>query len=147
MKKACLLCDRSLCRYKTGCIAVKGGKVLFEGWNETLPGEIYCQNGQCIREIENLSGGKDIDKVCSIHAEASVVAQAASKGVALKGAEIYVTTFPCLICSRLLAKAKIGKLFYMSDYMGGNHGRSFFEAVNIPVVQVDEKAVWKESSK
>lgn len=143
MKQACMLCDRSFCGYKTGCVAVLGGKVLFEGWNETLPGEIYCQNGFCIRQAENLAGGKDLDKVCSIHAEASVVAQAASKGVSLKGSDIYATTFPCLICSRLLAKTGIGRLFYMSSYMGGNKGKAFFDAVNISVIEITESEVWK----
>jgi dCMP deaminase len=146
MRRACLLCDRSHCGYKTGCVAVLGGKVLFDGWNETLPGEVYCQHGKCIRELEALSGGRDIDKVCSIHAEASVVAQAASQGVSLKGVDIYVTTFPCLICSRLLAKTGIGRLFYMSSYMGGDQGSSFFQAADIPVIKVKEEDVWKVGS-
>lgn len=145
MKRACLLCDKSFCGYKTGCVLVKGD-IVIEGWNETLPGEVYCQSGKCIREMENLSGGHDIDKVCSIHAEASVVAQAAEKGISIFGADVYVTTFPCLICSRLLAKARIGRLFYMSSYMGGNKGNSFFDAIKIPVVKIEESVVWMDQA-
>lgn len=145
MKKACLLCDRSKCGYKTGCVAIKNGKVLFKAWNESLSGEIFCQSGSCVREKENLKNGKNIDRVCSIHAEASIVAQAAQKGVSLAGCDLYATTFPCLICSRLLSKTKIGRLFYMSDYLGENLGRRLLKSNGVKIIQILEKDVWSES--
>ncbi|MBN1162419.1 hypothetical protein JXA34_01605 [Patescibacteria group bacterium] len=147
MHHAAQLCNNSKCGFKTGCIAVKDDKILIEGWNETLPGEIYCQNGVCIREKENLSGGKDIEKVCAIHAEASVVAQAASAGIPLKDCVIYVTLFPCIICSRLLSKVKIAELYYMNAYPGNNLGESFFKASNIPITQIKEKDIWEYDAK
>jgi len=143
MKKACLLCDRSKCGYKTGCVVVKGGKVIAEGWNATLPGEIYCQGGECIREKEKLHGGKDIDKVCSIHAEAYAVAECANKGISIAKTDVYVTTFPCVICSRLLAKCEIGHLFYMSDYTGGRAWESVLVKNGVKINQIKEEEVWK----
>lgn len=145
MQRACLLCDNSTCGYKTGCVLVKNGKVLAEGWNATLSGEVYCQNGQCIREKEHLHGGRDIDKVCSIHAEAYAVAECAKQGISVAGAEVYVTTFPCIICSRLLAKAGVSKVFYMSDYMGGRLGESILLKNGILVEKIPEEVVWKKS--
>jgi dCMP deaminase len=138
-----LLCDKSKCGYKTGCMIVKDGAVLAEGWNATLPGETYCQSGECVRKKENLYGGKDIDKVCSIHAEAYAVAECASKGIAIAGADVYVTTFPCTICARLLAKCGIGWLFYMCDYMGGKTGESVLVASGVKMSQIKEEDVWK----
>jgi len=138
------MCDKSLCGYKTGCIAVRGGKVLAKVWNETLAGETFCQNGVCVRETESLRSGKNIERVCSIHAEAALVGLAAAKGVPLIGCDVYVTTYPCLICSRLLVKARIGRLFYMSDYMGGNEAGRLFEAAGILVEQIPEKEVWNQ---
>ena len=143
MKQACLLCDRSKCGYKTGCVVVKDGNVMAQGWNAALPGEVYCQNGECIREKENLRGGKDIDKVCSIHAEAYAVAKCAQEGVAVAGADVYVTTFPCIICARLLVGAGISRLFYMSDYPGGKAGESIFIKNGVKVCQIREEEVWR----
>ena len=62
MRQACLMCDFSSCGYKTGCIAVKNNKIIAKSFNETLTGEIYCQDGFCYREKHNLRGGKDIEK-------------------------------------------------------------------------------------
>ncbi len=142
MRKACLLCDRSKCGYKTGCVCVTSGTVLLESFNETLPGELFCQNGNCFREQNNLKGGTNIDMVCSIHAEATLVAKAASEGISIKGSDIYVSTFPCLICARLLAKAKIKNLYYMSSYMGGNKAAPILEAAGVKLINIPKEEVW-----
>jgi dCMP deaminase len=143
MKRACLLCDKSTCGYKTGCVIAKNGKVLAEGWNATLPGEVYCQNGQCVRESGHFNGGKEPDKVCSIHAEAYAVAECAGKGVSIEGSELYVTTFPCIVCCRLLARSGISKVCYMSEYMGGRVGEAILLKNGINIEKIEESAVWK----
>ena len=144
MKKACLLCDKSSCGYKTGCLAVLNGEILVEGFNEMLKGELYCQNGICSRKALGLNNGENPQIVCSIHAEASVIAQAANRGVSLCGCDIYVTTFPCLICARSLVKAGIKRLYYMSNYSDGNSSRSLFENNDIEVINIKEDDVWGE---
>jgi len=143
MKRACRLCDSSKCGYRTGCLAVRNDKIIMEAWNETLPGEKYCQNGHCDRQARGLSGGHEIDVVCTIHAEANLIAKAAAKGVKLAGCDVYATTFPCYICAKSLTQAQIGRLYYMSDYMGGNDACRFFDAAGIVVEQVKEADVWK----
>src|SRR3990167_6768468 len=142
MKKACLFADKSTCGYTIGCVIVKAEQVLVEAWNASLLGDSSCTDGLCYRQEQNLTGGKEIEKVCSIHAESSAVAICASKGSSIKGASVYVTTFPCLICVRLLVKCEIGRLYYMSDYMGGNEGLALFGANNIDVVKIEESEVW-----
>ncbi len=144
MKHTSLLCDKSTClQLKVGCVAVKNGEIILEGFNETLTGEKYCQNGTCSRRELNLKSGERSDVYCAIHAEASVVAQAASQGINLENCEIYVTTFSCFTCARLLVKAKIGKLFYMMDYINdGNSAKSLFNAANIHVEKIEGKDVW-----
>jgi dCMP deaminase len=144
MKHASLLCDKSTCGYKIGCLAVRDGGILLEGFNEQLAGEMYCQNGTCSRQELGLTKGKDPHIVCAIHAEASVIAQAASKGISLEGCDIYVTTFPCLICARSLVKVGIGHLYYMTDYTDGNQARSLLEANGIEIVNVSKKDTWGE---
>jgi dCMP deaminase len=142
MKIACLLCDKSSCGYKVGCVAVKLGRVLAESFNETIRGEKYCQEGGvCVRKELGLSGGKDIDKVCTSHAEIGVIAYCAKNGIKLEGSDIYCTTFPCYICSKALVQAGIGRLYYMSDY-ATNDGKRFFDASDIPVSKIPENQVW-----
>jgi len=143
MKQACLLCDKSSCGYKVGCLAVRNGKVIAESFNKTLKGEKYCQNGTCIRKELGLSGGKDPDKVCTSHAEIGLIAYCAKKGIKLESSDIYCTTFPCYICSKALVQAGIGKLYYMSNY-ATNDGLRFFEASKIPIVKIKESVVWKK---
>jgi len=141
MRQACLMCDRSSCGYKTGCVAVKAGKVIAKSFNETLKGEIYCQDGECYREKHNLRGGKEIEKVCSIHAEANLIAKAASQGLSLSGACLYVTTFPCIICSRSIVQAGFKEVYYMTKY-GENDGIVILKANRVAVKQIEEKDVW-----
>jgi len=62
------------------------------------------------------SAGKEIDKSTAQHAEASLVAQAAQQGISLRDTEIYVTTFPCPTCAKLLAETGISKLYYQDGY-------------------------------
>ena len=45
-----------------------------------------------------------------------MIAQAAHDGVSLKDSIIYVTTFPCPNCARLIAKAGIKKVYYSKGY-------------------------------
>lgn len=144
MRQACLLADKATCGYKVGALVVKRGRVILEAWNETLPGEKYCQSGVCIRQQKKYHGGQRVEIVCSLHAEASLVAQAARRGISLTGADIYVSTFPCYICSKLLAKAGIDRLYYMSGY-GVNDGLRFFRAAKIPVEKIPEGEVWQSS--
>ncbi|MFW6110008.1 MAG: deoxycytidylate deaminase [Patescibacteria group bacterium] len=142
MKKACLLCDQATCMYKTACLAVKNGKVIVSAYNETLPGEKYCQDGECIRKKLSLTNGADIGKVCSIHAEVNLIAKAAASGLCLKDSTIYVTTFPCYVCSKSLVQARINYLYYMSDY-ACNEGGCFFKAADIPIFKIPEEKVWQ----
>ena len=56
------------------------------------------------------------DLSTAIHAEASVVAQAARAGRALNGADIYVTTFPCPACARLIAESGFRRCYFTGPY-------------------------------
>ncbi len=143
MKAASLLCDNSLCFHKVGCIVVKDGNKILTGFNETLPGEMYCQNGVCDRREQELTAGRYPEIACSIHAEASVVGQAAALGVSLKGTDVYVTMFPCPACARLLVKAGIARLYYMTDYINdGNASLCLFNSSGIEAIKISGEEVW-----
>ena len=121
MREACREAGKSECNYGIGCLAEKNEEVLIKNYNERIPGEVYCIDGKCIREELNLFGGNQVEKVCTIHAEANMIVEAMKKGVSLTGSTLYITAFPCLPCSKMLAKLKIGKLIFMNNYLKENH--------------------------
>ena len=137
MEHAAKIAGNTKCWIGIGCVIAKGGKVLIEAWNETLVGEEYCQkfrersspgedrsletNDGCIRHELKLSGGKEPQLVCSIHAEMNAIAGAARKGIKIGGADIFVTSFPCLICMRAIIASGIKRIFYMNDFYKPHH--------------------------
>lgn len=64
----------------------------------------------------NFDAGERIELVTSIHAEAAIVAKAALEGKSMKGAELYVTTFPCPTCAKLLSGTGIKRIFFRDGY-------------------------------
>lgn len=60
--------------------------------------------------------GVAIEMSLFTHAEASLIAEAARTGQKLEGAEIYVTTFPCPACAKLIARSGIKKCYYSQGY-------------------------------
>ena len=163
MRRAATIAGNTRCWIGIGCVVAKEGKILVEAWNETLPGEKYCQafrkrrtkrsdlsersdlsmgNAGCIRHDLGLNQGNDIVKVCSIHAEALAIARAAQKGIALHRAVMFVTSFPCLICMRSVTAAGIKKVVYMNDFYKPHH-LSLFEDNGVAVSQLNESLVWK----
>jgi dCMP deaminase len=51
-----------------------------------------------------------------VHAEQNAIIQAAVFGVSTKGAILYTTTFPCIICAKILINAEVEEIVYDSDY-------------------------------
>lgn len=64
----------------------------------------------------NFVWGESIDCSTAIHAEAAIIARAARQGLSTLDASLYVTTFPCGPCARLLAEAGINRVYYVEGY-------------------------------
>lgn len=142
MRRAAKIAGNTKCWIGIGCVISKDGKIISESWNETLEGEEYCRdfrsrqvnkgpalqskagpykNNGCIRHELKLSGGKEPQLVCSIHAEINAIAGAARKGIKIDGADIFVTSFPCLICMRAVIASGIKRIVYMNDFYKPHH--------------------------
>lgn len=97
-----------------GAVLVRDGAIIGERANTHLPSphQVYADG-----DPRNASHkGRDLDKYTSIHAEAALIADAARKGVALEGAEMYVTDFPCPVCAKQIAVAGIKTLYFTRGY-------------------------------
>jgi dCMP deaminase len=121
---------------QVGAVAVRDGAILAAAWNEhsPYPDAPYVEGDPASwREA-----GKDVWVSTAIHAEQRVVAQASSeKGLSLKGADVYVTTFPCPTCANLLAHAGIARCFFRDGYSLLNAERTLREH-GVELIQVQD---------
>lgn len=141
MKKAAFIADNASCLYKIGCVGVvadvgqtlsaevkndpqfrrKDGYIYLKTWNETIHGEIYCQECDsggkkiCIRQVEHLKG-RDFQKVCSIHAEALLIAKCARYGISTSDMHLFVTNSPCYTCAKVIISAGVSYVYYLSEH-------------------------------
>ncbi len=99
-----------------GAILIRDKKAILTTHNTPLPSE-YSLNafGDPRSNFEASEGQfKDLSKF--IHAEANIIAQAAKQGTPTDGASLYITTFPCPACAKLVAMAGIKELYYSKGY-------------------------------
>lgn len=100
---------RSTCpRRSVGAVLVRDRQILSTGYNGAPRGLGHCIDVGCLM--------RDGHCVRASHAEMNAIAQAAFHGVRVKGATLYCTDKPCLICTKLLINAGIVKIVYLRDY-------------------------------
>ncbi len=118
---------------QVGAALVKDSQVLFVTHNEHMPE----------KELPNILGdaralfkrGVHINYSTAAHAEVVAIAQAAKRGIATEGAQLYVTDFPCPYCARLIAKSGITKLFFLKGY-AVLEGDTFLKEEGVEVLRV-----------
>ena len=109
MSQTVLLSMRSTCqRLKVGATMVRDRRIIASGYNGSVSGEVHCTQVGCLME--------DGHCIRTLHAEMNALLQCAKFGVPTEGAEIYVTHFPCLLCTKMLIQAGIKKIHYLHDY-------------------------------
>ena len=81
--------------------------------------------------------GQGVELTTAIHAEQAVIAEAAAKGIALAGASIYVTTFPCPTCANLIASIGFAKCYFADGYSSVN-GQKVLQAFGVEIIKVSE---------
>ncbi|MHC5374805.1 ComE operon protein 2 [Enterococcus sp. LJL120] len=134
MAQAILLALRSTCkRLEVGATLVRDKRIIAGGYNGSVSGDVHCIDegcymveGHCLR---------------TIHAEMNALLQCAKFGIATEGAEIYVTHFPCLPCTKAILQAGIKKIHYLHDYHNDPYALELIRQVGAEVnqVQLDKK--------
>lgn len=97
-----------------GAVIIKEGKILLEGYNRHVPSEHTPYTFGDIRDF--IEAGKLSHISSALHAEQSLIAEAAKQGFALAGTHIYTTTFPCPLCAKLIAYSGISKCFFSKGH-------------------------------
>lgn len=99
---------------RIGALAIKDGEIILRAHNLYVPSDQQPYDEGDPRS--NFTGGRHFESSLAIHAEAQLVAQAAKRGIALEGAEIYCDTFPCPPCAKQLAYSGIKTVYYRNGY-------------------------------
>ncbi len=120
---------------QVGAVLVKEGKIIFSRSNKHVPSPHQPYSDGDPRNASHK--GEDLDKYTTIHAEAGIVADAAREGVALDGAEMYVTDFPCPVCAKQIATAGIKKLYYTRGYAVLD-GERILKANGVEIVKIKQ---------
>ena len=101
--------DRSTClRRSVGAVLVKDKRILATGYNGAPEGLPHCLDVGCLIVAGHC--------VRTLHAEQNALLQAAAHGVSTDGATIYVTSEPCLQCTKMLINARVRRIVYRDAY-------------------------------
>ena len=118
--------ENSYCkRRKVGALIVKDKMIISDGYNGTPSGfENICEDEQ------------DTTKAYVLHAEANAITKVAKSGNSSEGATLYVTTSPCMECSKLIIQAGIKRVVFSERYRV-QVGLDLLEKVGIKVEQIE----------
>ena len=124
-----LVARRSTClRRSVGAILVKDKRILATGYNGAPAGLRHCEEVGCLRERSSVPSGMRHELCRGLHAEQNVIIQAAYHGIPIKGATLYCTNKPCVICSKMLINAGIEVIYYEEGYDDPLSDEMFLEA-------------------
>jgi len=106
LKMARIWASNSYCiRKKVGALLVKDKMIISDGYNGTPSGfENKCED-------EN-----DVTKTYVLHAEANAITKVAKSNNSSEGSTLYITTSPCMECSKLIIQAGIKRVVYEEKY-------------------------------
>jgi dCMP deaminase len=108
-----------------GALLVKDKMIISDGYNGTPSGfENVCED-------EN-----NKTKPYVLHAEANAITKVAKSNNSSEGATLYVTSSPCLECSKLIIQAGIKRVVFSESYRI-NDGVDLLERAGVVVVKVD----------
>jgi dCMP deaminase len=125
LKMADIWAQNSYCkRRKVGALLVKDKMIISDGYNGTPSGfENVCED-------EN-----NQTKAYVLHAEANAITKVAKSGNNSLGATLYVTSSPCLECSKLIIQAGIKRVVFTENYRLED-GINLLKRANIEVEQI-----------
>ena len=126
LRMATIWAENSYCRRRqVGAIIVKDKMIISDGFNGTPSGfENVCED-------EN-----DTTKTYVLHAEANAITKVARSSNSSDGATLYVTTSPCIECSKLIIQAGIKRVVFNELYRM-HDGINLFERAGVECVQID----------
>ena len=117
--------ERSPCdRLHVGCIFVKNNRIVSQGYNGFLPG------------YPHKSIIRDGHEQATVHAEQNAICDCAKRGVSCDDCIVYVTHYPCVICTRCLLASGIKEIRYINDYKNDDLVKEFCVQGDITIQKI-----------
>jgi len=116
---------------KVAAIIVKDRRVVSTGYNGTPMGAKNCNEGGCPRCNGMAESGTALDECLCCHGEENAITQAAYHGTSLKGATLYTTFSPCLLCTKMIINSGICEVIYNQEYALNNHAQALLRECGI----------------
>ncbi len=125
LEMAKIWAQNSYCeRRKVGALLVKNKMIISDGYNGTPQG------------FENICEDKNNNtKAYVLHAEANAITKVAKSNNSSEGATLYVTTSPCIECSKLIIQAGIKRVVFCDKYRI-TEGLDLLKRANIEIVHI-----------
>jgi dCMP deaminase len=112
-------------RRQVGALIVKDKMIISDGYNGTPSGfENVCED-------EN-----NTTKPYVLHAEANAITKVAKSNNSSENATLYVTTSPCMECSKLIIQSGIKRVVFCDKYHN-NEGLALLERAKIEIVHLE----------
>ena len=125
LRMAQIWAENSYCRRRqVGALLVKDKMIISDGYNGTPVGfENICEEDD------------DHTKPYVLHAEANAITKVAQSNNSSAGATLYVTTSPCIECSKLIIQAGIRRVVF-GEYYRITDGVDLLKRAGIETVQL-----------
>lgn len=118
-----------------GVLKLKDGRHIV-AYNEHQPHEQIAATFGDPRSI--FKSGVRADLSHSDHVEHILIGEAARLGISTAEAWMYLTTFPCLPCSRLVARAGVKRLFYRDASYGLLDADKYLRMKKMELIEVSD---------
>lgn len=99
---------------RVGAVAARDGEILLAAHNTQVPSLRTPYYEGDPRGL--FKRGLHLELTTDDHAERRIIAEAARKGVALEGSDLFVTTFPCPPCGKQISFTGIRRLYFAEGY-------------------------------
>ena len=134
MAIADVVATRSNCvKRKVAAVLTIDRRVIATGYNGTPRGARNCNEGGCPRCASFGPGGTDLGECLCSHAEENAITQSAYHGVQVRGATLYSTFCPCLMCTKMIINAGIAEVVYSAEYPMGDQSIQLLEEAGLKV--------------
>ncbi len=133
--------SRSTCdRGKSGCVIVKGRRILCTGYAGSPPGLPHCDEaGHLFKKIIHENGEESNHCMRTIHAEQNALIQAAKFGISVEGATLYCKMVPCRNCAMSIIGAGITRVVCGKRYHADAESREMFKQCGIELIVINDE--------
>ena len=146
MKMAYLAAERSTClRRKVGAVIVGDHRVISTGYNGACRGTTDCLELGCLRDQMGIPSGTRHEICRAVHAEQNAIIQAAVLGTSTRGATLYCTHSPCILCAKMMVNAEIARVV-ISEVYSETSFEDLFREAGIEVTYLPMKGCTSDES-